>query len=673
MIFYQTRLSPAVPVIYVFFLLMRLLLLFWSTLQMTMVVPLAAQMCWKPLPDSLIAGQEAGHACRLLHFQEQPATNGYDQIHLRAEWLLDPRFDTISGRLTYTFRTLQSLDAISFDCSQTLHVSQVNYRQQTFPAGHAALVHTNNLLTFFLPDGPLPAGSVDSITLIYFGRPVATGLGSFVQTSHATDSILYTLSQPYGASDWFPCKNTLTDKLDSLDLIITMPRRYRAGTNGRLAGEWLDDSVRIMHWKHRYPIATYLIGVAVTNYAVIQQLVQLPDGTQMDYLEYLYPQDSAYYVQNLGITPELLTTFSNRFGTYPFAAEKYGHAQWNRGGGMEHQTMSFVYFANIFELIAHELAHQWFGNLITCASWQDIWLNEGFATYVTLLAYEDLAPQYSKAYLETRRLSALRDSVHSVFCDDTSDVFRIFNARISYSKAAYLLHMLRWMLGDEKFFQAIQDYLNDPRLRFGFARTSDLKFYLEQAGGQPLDEFFNDWYFGKGYPTYQIKWNQLADGTVNIAVYQQTNHPSVSFYEMPLPVRLYGNGSDTLLRLDHRFSGQLFSIGPLPYRVDSLHFDPDYWLLYARKDVRYDAALGTGLIIVPAPARDFITINYFSPEPAEQLMVYDLSGRPIIRFAAEQLPASASLYLPVGMLAAGQYLVSVKTASATFLGKFLKL
>ncbi|MCS6917428.1 MAG: M1 family aminopeptidase [Chitinophagales bacterium] len=632
----------------------------------------SAQFRWEPLAHVFIAQTEAENRCRLLDVQQNDATAGYDQIHLKAEWTLDPRFDTISGTLTYTFRVLQPLSSLAFDMSNALHVQELRFRQKSYSANHPFLIHENNLITFLIPDGPLPENTVDSVTIRYYGRPLTTGLGSFVQTAHATDSVLYTLSQPYGASDWFPCKNTLTDKLDSLDLLIRLPEPYRAASNGKLMTDTVIGGQRLMHWKHRYPIATYLIGVAVTNYDVLSQTVPLPDGQLMELVEYVYPQDSTYYVQNPGVTPELLYVFSQQFGLYPFATEKYGHAQWNRLGGMEHQTMSFVYFPNIFELIAHELAHQWFGNLITCGSWQDIWLNEGFATYATLLAYDALAPQYSRAYLFTRRSSALKDSVNSVFCDDTTNVFRIFNPSISYSKASYLLHMLRWMMGDEAFFEAIRNFLNDPRLRYGFARTDDLKFHLEQAYGQPLDDFFADWLYGKGYPSYELVWNQQPDGSLHLAVFQQTSHPSVPFYEMPLPVRLYGGGRDTTLRLSHRFSGQLFSIPQLPYVVDSVVFDPDLWLLYARKQVRREPVVTAGLQLHPVPARDYLVISYLNATPATSLSIYNLSGRLLMRYDATVLQKGSSWLLPVQALAAGMYFAELITSDATFLARFLK-
>lgn len=630
-----------------------------------------AQVDWAPLSETLIATKEAAARCRLVE-NNSTATATYDQIHLFADWTIDPRFDTIAGTLTYTFRTLQPIHSISFDMSDSLRIRELRFQLQTYAGNHPALTHQNNLLTFLLPAGGLPAHTVDSITISYYGKPQATGFGSFVQTSHDTDSVLYTLSQPYGASDWFPCKNTLTDKLDSIDLRIRMPEQYRAAANGKLMAEQSSNGYRIMHWKHRYPIATYLIGVAVTNYDVISYDVPLPDGQVMPMVEYVYPQDSAYYVQNPGVTPELLFVFSELLGTYPFADEKYGHAQWNRLGGMEHQTISFVYFPNIFELIAHELAHQWFGDLITCGSWQDIWLNEGFATYVTLLAYDALAPQYSRAYLQTRRHSALKDSINSVFCDDTTSVSRIFNPHISYSKASYLLHMLRWIMGDEAFFQAVRNYLSDPRLRYGFARTDDLKAHLEKAYGASLDEFFRDWFYGKGYPKYHLQWNRQPDGRIVVAVFQQSTHPSVPFYELPLPLRLYGQGRDTTVRLEHRFNGQLFNIGPLNFSIDSIHFDPDLWILDAGRQMQYNDRLFAGFHLYPSPARNYVILQYLENAPLLNCRIFDLSGKLLLHLEPSTLSSQSTFYLSIDTWPSGIYIVECNSEQARYLARFLK-
>ena len=166
---------------------------------------------------------------------------------------------------------------------------------------------------------------------------------------------------------------------------------------------------------------------------------------------------------------------------------------------MEHQTNSFIVSPNE-NLMAHELAHQWFGDKITCGSWQDIWLNEGFATYLSYFYFEKGDPAGHLNRLKNLSNAITSVPGGSVWVEDTTNVGRIFSSRLSYNKGAYLVHMLRWVLGDTSFFRGVRQYMNDPKLAYGFAITEDLKRNLEQVSGKDLTEFFNDWFKGQGHP-----------------------------------------------------------------------------------------------------------------------------------------------------------------------------
>ena len=220
---------------------------------------------------------------------------------------------------------------------------------------------------------------------------------------------------------------------------------------------------------------------------------------------------------------------------YPYSKEKYGHAEFGWGGGMEHTTMTFMGGWNR-GLIAHELAHQWFGNKVTCGSWEDIWLNEGFATYLAALVIENFDGETSfKAWRSSSINYITSQSSGSTFVTDTTSVNRIFDGRLSYNKGAMILHMLRYKLGDDPFFQGIKNYLADPKIAYGYARTIDLQRHLEAVSSIDLTEFLNDWFLGEGYPTYQVTWYQNpTNKEVQFTVNQNQSHSSVSFFEMPL-------------------------------------------------------------------------------------------------------------------------------------------
>jgi aminopeptidase N len=326
--------------------------------------------------------------------------------------------------------------------------------------------------------------------------------------------------------------------------------------------------------------------------------------------------------------------YNDLFEMYPFAKEKYGHAQFGWGGGMEHTTMTFMGGWSR-GLIAHELAHQWFGNKITCGSWEDIWLNEGFATYLDGLVYENfdgetVFSQWRKAVVNdvTSRSSG------STFVTDTSSVSRIFDSRLSYRKGAMILHMLRYKLGDEAFFNGLKNYLADPRLAYSYARTSDLQQHLESVSGEGLDEFFKDWFYGQGYPLYEVVWNQDAsDQTVHFQVNQRQSHTSVSFFEMPLPVVVNGtSGESEKLRLEVSQDKQLFSV-QVDFQVSSIQIDPESHLISRnnRAVLGLDQdSLENIVSIYPNPVADELNISGNGIIQIRKISIYNVLGKKIL-------------------------------------------
>ncbi len=557
-------------------------------------------------------------------FSPQTIIDDYDVIYHRCEWTVDPAQYFIAGKVTTYFGTLISdFRTLRFDLSNSMTVDSVKHENDLIP-----FTHDNDLLSIhFLPIG-LPKGILEYVTVYYHGTPSQTGFGSFDTSSHAGVPVLWTLSEPYGGSDWWPCKNGLTDKADSIDVIINTPSIYRAASNGVLVSEIEDGNNKTYHWKHRYPIATYLICMAVTNY--VQYTHNVPfENTNTEVLNYIYPEDSASAASQTALIIPVMQLFDTLFGVYPFVNEKYGHCQFGWGGGMEHQTFTFLGGFG-FELIAHELAHQWFGDKITCGSWEDIWLNEGFATYLSGLCYEHFAQQWWRQFKSVRIEHITSDPGGSVLCDDTTNVNRIFHGRLSYSKGCMILHQLRWVIGDSAFFKAMYEYANDPKLAYGFARTTDLINHFEATAGRKLDWYFDDWFTGQGFPIYTIGWKQSGD-ELNLIVSQTQSHPSVSFFELPLPIQLIGQNQDTLIRLDNTFSGQSFTLN-IPFKVDSIILDPDIWLIQANPLItsNQETELSNSFDILPNPAHDYIEIHFSKSMKNLQLSILDVNGKTIL-------------------------------------------
>lgn len=587
-------------------------------------------------------------------------TSGYDLKFVRYELTIDPAVYNVTGKVTSVFQVVENnLNTVYFDLSQALAVDEVKYHG----ANLTFLQGPGDILGIELPT-PLAAGTLDSLTVRYHGAPPSSGFGSFIQSQHNGTPIIWTLSEPYGASDWQPCKNDLTDKVDSIDLIITTPAGNRAAANGVLVAEWAAGNQKVFHWKHRHPIATYLVAFAVTNYEPYSDWVTLHDGTQLEMLNYVYPETVTNAKAGTADHVQVIEYYDSLFVKYPFANEKYGHAQFGWGGGMEHQTMSFVGSFG-WGLLAHETAHQWFGDMVTCGSWEDIWLNEGFATYLEGLTRERFQSADTWFNWKASRYNSIVSQPDgSVFVEDTTSVNRIFNGRLSYSKGAYLLHMLRWKLGDEVFFQSLRNFLNERA--YDFAKTPDLISRLEADSGEELDEFFNDWYYGQGYPSYSILWEQEGND-LWMKVNQVTSHPSVSFFEMPLPVKVIGPGNNSLtLRLEHTENGQLFK-AEVPFEVTQIQFDPTLWLLSKDNVVEQGIVVGTnevpdmsGFFMYPNPVKEVLFLKN-KGEFFKSNLQWALSNANGQLLRTGQFSGNQTLEISMHGMSAGTYLLSLRS------------
>ncbi len=594
-------------------------------------------------------------------FHEPSWAGEYDLTYQRMEWQIDPAVRFISGKITSRYTPkISTLISISFDLRENMTVDSVKSGKR-----HLQFTRNGELLNITL-EKPVAKGSSDSLSVYYRGEPNRSGFGSFEVMTHGAEKVpvMWTLSEPYGAFEWWPCKQSLVDKIDSADIIVTSPEGYRTASNGMLVSETVKGGKRTMHWKHRYPIATYLVAIAVTNYADFTDTLKFEGGAAMPLVNFVYPENLENARTQVAVTPTLIRLFSELFGEYPFAAEKYGHAQFGWGGGMEHQTMSFMGSFD-FELVAHELAHSWFGNCITLASWHDIWLNEGFATYATGLAYEHLFEgKYWKVWLFNTLNSIVSKPEGSVYVADTTVVRRIFDSRLSYNKGAYLLHMLRWVLGEEAFFTALRSYSADPEVKYGFATLKKMVGHLEAASGMDLTEFFNDWYYGEGYPVYSATWGQREPGIFEITLSQQPAHASVAFFEMPVPVRVYSAGrkDSADFRLDHVNNGQLFRV-PVSFKAEELVIDPELWLVKkvaAITNIDYRPVIGE-MSLFPNPfVREFRIIL----SPGEE-WISDMVGRMV--FSSQNGTLRISPEIPPG-----NYILEVFTGERSYIHKIVK-
>ncbi|MBP8066273.1 MAG: T9SS type A sorting domain-containing protein, partial [Flavobacterium sp.] len=479
-------------------------------------------------------------------------------------------------------------------------------------------------------------------------------------------------SEPFGARDWWPCKQDLNDKINSIDVHITAPSIYTSVSNGLQQSAVINGANKTTHFHHGYPIPAYLIAIAVTNYQIYTQQAGL--GTvQSPYfpiVNYLYPESNNIITQSaLAPTPNIMNLFESLFGPYPFRNEKYGHAQFGWGGGMEHTTVSFMGGWSR-SLIAHEMGHHWFGNKVTCGTWKDIWLNEGLTEYMAGLVVEALDGASSFVSWKNGKITNITSQPGgNLYLTDAqaTDVNRIFSSRLSYNKGSMVTHMLRFKLGDAVFYQGLRNYLNDPALAYNYAVTPQLQQHLEIASGQDLDEFFNDWIYMQGYPIYNITAYNFGAGQAKITVNQTTSHASVPFFEMPVPIRLLGAGGLTHdVIVNHTFSGQEFIV-PVPFPITGVEFDPNKHIIstgssatLSNDSFQWDQTVS----LYPNPANDQLTIQLPTNVMFEKAEIYNTLGQLVAK--------KYDTNFEVNQLTSGVHFVKIYTSEGTIHKNFIK-
>jgi len=591
------------------------------------------QMDAQDFHDTLneIRDVEAKSAMNQILSSQNANTGNYDVKYHRLEFDIDPSVASISGDVTTYFEAKEDMSEVTFDLADNMIVSQVLQRG-------TALSFTQNSDDELVITLPVVQnlGVLDSLTVSYSGNPVSSGFDSFEQTTHNGDPIIWTLSEPYGAKGWWPCKQDLIDKIDEIDVYITTPElnpsneSYVAVSNGLEESQIIIGSEKTTHFKHSHPIPAYLIAIAITNYEVYSH--QVPNnGNPFDIVNYVYPENLTSAQASTEVTVDIMNFFTNKFEEYPYADEKYGHAQFGWGGGMEHTTVSFM---GSFSrgLIAHELAHQWFGNKITCGSWKDIWLNEGFATYLAGLVIEDLDGEETfKSWRQQTVSSITSQPGGAVYLtdQDTTSISRIFSSRLSYNKGAMVLHQLRKKLGDNDFYQGLQDYLTTPELAYDYAKTDDFITAMELSTGEDLDEFFDDWVYNEGYPSYEVNWSQNGN-QLQLTLAQTQSDESVSFFEAGVPIRILGSLGESIdVVLDHTINNEEF-LETVDFTVDEVLFDPDYHLISKNNTVTLgtdDYDFNTEITLYPNPTTSLIHIEKPEQTTINSIKIYNSLGQ----------------------------------------------
>lgn len=641
---------------------MKKIIHFFFVLSVTLSFSQTTELEFEKMVES-----ESKSAASTMNVQVNPNTQNYDVTYHELRFTVNPNNTpaAISGIVKTTFTALANMNSITFDMATQLVVSSV-----TMNSENLTFSQSNYELNINFPT-TISTGTSASVIITYAGIP-PTAEGAFTRGTHAGTPVIYTLSEPFGARDWWPCKQDLNDKINSFDMYITAPATFNSVSNGLEQSRIVTGANATTHFKHLYPIPAYLVVLNITNYQVFNQQAGLGtlSSPYFPIVNYLYPESNTTTVQNqLGVTPGIMNLFESLLEPYPFRNEKYGHAQFGWGGGMEHTTVSSMgSFGR--DLISHELAHHWFGNKITCGTWKDIWLNEGLTEYMSGLVHEQDGATNFVTWKTGKINNITSQTGGATYLSDAGalNVNTIFSSRLTYNKGSMITHMLRWKLGDVKFFQGLKSYLADPALAYGYAVSANLKSHLEAAdNGNSLTEFFNDWLYNQGYPTYTITAQNWGAGQAKISVNQTQSHISVDFFEMPLEIRLTGSGAQVLDVVVNNSTNDQEFIVPVPFVVTGVAFDPNKHIISKNNT----ATLGTenfdmnsAISIYPVPSENELTIQFPNNVTLYKVEIYNNLG--------QLLKTDFKNVLDISGLSSGVHFLKIETSEGLFHKNFIK-
>jgi aminopeptidase N len=548
---------------------------------------------------------------------------------------------------------------MEWDLAENMDVDSV-----WFESVSLSFFRSGNKLTVLVPGS---ANDTIQLHIAYHGLPIEGGFGSYTVGEHSDGPVLWTLSQPYGAQNWWPCKNDLAHKVDSIELNIVVPNGFVAVSSGTQTVLTLNGDRTLYRYVHRYPIPVYLVSMAIAPYVKLEETLDVC-GQELPFINYVLPSDAQLVYQQTRDMAQHFEALCSKFGPYPYANEHYGHVQMLWGGGMEHPTMSFMGSWN-FEIRAHELAHMWFGNMVTCASWREIWLNEGFATYLTGLVYEALSPTY---YWPLWRESLMEKSTQSpggtIWVDDTSSVNRIFSSELSYRRAAAFIHTLRNLMGDTAFFLGLNHYLYAPDIQWSFSGTEQLKSYLQNVSPIDLEPYFERYLAIPGVPEYTVLATANEFGTVQLELKQSsTAGSSAPFLPFELSFSFSNSVYDTLVTVSHTVSEQTFSL-PLHFIPTAIRTDPNRHYLIKVKQAQLRHDFVQPFIVAPNPI-EMPELNLLFPLLTERtVLLRDVGGR-LIWKSLPTFEIQPQFTLPE--LSAGLYFIEVEQEGFRFSGKIV--
>lgn len=623
-----------------------------------------------------------------LSFQTVISQDNPDSSYDVKQYILDLRVSnssaSISGNVTInavvrdaTLTTFEVdlIDTLESRCYMVVDSAFLNGVSTTFQ-------HQNNKVDIQLTQ-PLISGELFSVQIYYHGiasTVPATMFNGINIGRSGSNTFAATFSEPDGSRIWWPCKQNLKDKADSVTIYLTTNVSNRTGSNGLLRQiDTLAGGTEVRYkWVTNYPIDYYLISFAAGPYKEIKTFAPVHEGSDSIMIQSFLDSTCSRYQFHLKViekTKKLFALYSDLFGDYPFKDEKYGYCISGPGlGAMENQTLTTIgsdamdttavlyYNTYNYWYTAHELGHSWFGDYVTCADWNDLWLNEGFASYVEYIALQNIESQNSADnWMNFAHTLIKSDPGGSVYGSDDD--------RLVYKKGAAILHILRYEINnDPLFFAVLKNYLND--FKESAATALDFKHVAETTTGLDFTNFFDQWYFGEGYPLFDITWYQDND-TLIITSVQTSSSSNTKLFKTPFDLKIFSSAGDTLVRLYQGSNNEVFKLyHPVP--ADSIEIDPKHWLIQKSSvHLGIEEAHGSFTFrVTPNPAKDKVNIEVSKEVIAGNTLmsVYNIQGQLVFQKRLK----NEKTEIDITRFAEGVYLIKLNNHKETVVSKFVK-
>lgn len=561
---------------------------------------------------------------------------------------ISPYPKSFTGSVVVKFKVDSTLNQIVLDAVNTsMVVDSLGFAGESF-------THSSNKLNITLDSTYSPGDTVE-VKIYYRHNNVSDN------AFYASGGTVFTDNEPEGARKWFPCWDKPSDKA-TVDLTARVPVNVKLGSNGLLKDSTNTGSEIYYRWVSRDPVTTYLtvISARVDYQLHILNWIDPVSGDTLPIRLYANPGETVSQTIKDAIINQT-TGFSEKYGPYPF--EKNGYATLNNQftwGGMENQTLTSL-CPNCWSqnLLAHEFAHQWFGDMISPSTWADIFLNEGFATFSESVweevkpggsyqAYKTMINSDANYYKQQNPGWPIYNPSWAIVTPTTN---QLFNTAITYAKGSCVLAMARYVLGSDLFFSTVRSYTSDPNIRYKNSSIPEFIVKMSEASGQDLSWFFEQWLYEPNHPsysnTYWISQPGSRDWTINFKA-RQTQSGS-TYYKMPIELKIsFTSGPDTTIRVFNDQNNQIFTFN-FDRQPSSLVFDPNDEIVLKTANTVMSAEEDqvspveyTLYSNYPNPFNPSTTIKFAVPEGSEvKLSVFNTNG--------EEVGVIASGYFDAGI------------------------